>query len=59
MIEDGKPKNKTVQVGSNYFRTPFRANGLWVEDTDRNSVAECRTPSIAKALAKILNETYG
>ena len=53
------PKNKTVQVGDSFFRMPFRAIGYWVEDADRKNVAKCSTGTIAKALAELLNKTFG
>lgn len=52
-------KGKIVELGDTYFRFPFQATGFYVEDAARKTAAECGNQKIAKALADLLNKTYG
>lgn len=49
-------KKRNVLIGDSHFVAPFTANGFWVSDARGNSVAECRSQEVAKALAAMLNE---
>jgi hypothetical protein len=57
-MEQEKKKTKTVKMGDTFFRLPFVASGFYVSDADGNTVAECRTQDVAKALASTLNTIH-
>lgn len=48
-------KKRNVRLGDTHFVGPFMASGFWVSDALGNSVAECRSQEIAKAMAAMLN----
>lgn len=48
-------KTKTTQLSDTEYALPIVARGLWVEDASGSSLCECVTPTLAIALAKLLN----
>jgi hypothetical protein len=46
---------RTFTMGKSSYLLPFRANGLWVDDSRQTSVCQAQSPDEAKVLARILN----